>query len=227
VKYKTIQLMIFTNVCYFCEKWRAIKMRQSIEIVVQNRIIEHGQGWCFTPIHFSDLGSDVSIRKALSQLQKQNIIRRLSQGVYDYPKSHDLLGIIPPDLNEVAKAIAEKNDVQIQPAGAYAANLVGLSTQVPGRVIFLTEGPSKKVKIGNQEIIFKKTTKKIMSSAGTREGILIQALKNLGKDNIDQIACAKIAKFLKASNEIEIRQNLKFAPAWIRTIVFEIMEIKP
>lgn len=200
-------------------------MRQSIEIRVKNRIIEQGSGWCFTPMHFSDLGSDASIRKALSQLQKQNIIRRLTQGVYDYPKMHDLLGTIPPDLNEVAKAIAEKNGVQIQPAGAYAANLVGLSVQVPGRVIFLTEGPSRKVKIGNQEIIFKKTTKKIMSSAGTREGLLIQALKNLGKDHIDQIARARVSKFLKDSNEKEIRQNMKFAPEWIRTLVFEIMEL--
>lgn len=201
-------------------------MRHSVEIAVKNRIIEHDRGWCFTSMHFSDLGSDSSIRKALSLLQKQNIIRRLTQGVYDYPKTHDLLGIVPPDLNEVAKVIAEKNGVQIQPAGAHAANLVGLSNQVPGRIVFLTEGPSRKVKIGNQEIIFKKTTKKIMSSAGTREGILIQALKNLGRHHIDQIACAKIAKFLKGSNEVEIRQNLKFAPAWIRTAVFEIMELK-
>lgn len=202
-------------------------MRLSVEVMVKNRIIGHGRGWCFTPTHFLDLGSDASIRKALSHLQKQKIIRRLAQGVYDYPKMHDLLGTIPPDLNEVAKAIAEKNGVQIQPAGAHAANLVGLSVQVPGRIIFLTEGPSRKVKIGSQEIILKKTTKKIMSSAGTREGLLIQALKNLGKDHIDQIARAQAAKFLKDSSEKEIRQNMKFAPAWIRALVFEIMELKP
>ncbi|WP_011175040.1 DUF6088 family protein [Candidatus Protochlamydia amoebophila] len=204
-----------------------IIMGSSIEVMIKNRIIDHGRGWCFTPMQFLDLGSDTSIRKALSQLQKQNFIRRLAQGIYDYPKEHDVLGVIPPDLNEVAKAIAEKNGVQIQPAGAHAANLVGLSTQVPGRIIFLTEGPSRKVKIGNQEIIFKKTTKKIMSSAGTREGLLIQALKNLGKDHIDQIVRAQVSKFLKDSNEKEIKQNMKFAPAWIRTLVFEIMELKP
>ena len=202
-------------------------MRASIEVKVKNRIVEHGRGWCFTPIRFLDLGSDVSIRKALSHLQKQKIIRRLAQGVYDYPKVHDVLGTIPPDLNEVAKAIAEKNGVQIQPAGALAANLVGLSEQVPGRIIFLTEGPSRKVKIGSQEIVFKKTTKKIMSSAGTREGLLIQALKNLGKDHIDQVARVQVAKFLKDSSENEIRQNMKFAPAWIRSLVFEITELKP
>ena len=202
-------------------------MHLSVEVLVKNRIIEHGRGWCFTPMSFLDLGNETSIRKALSHLQKQNIIRRLAQGVYDYPKTHDLLGIIPPDLNEVAKAIAEKNGVQIQPAGAHAANLVGFSTQVPGRIIFLTEGPSRKVKIGNQEIIFKKTAKKIMSSAGTKEGLLIQALKNLGRDHIDRIVRAQAAKFLKDSSEKEIRNHLIFAPAWIRALVFEIMELKP
>jgi len=202
-------------------------MRPSVEVMVKNRIIEHGRGWCFTPMHFLDLGSDVSIRKALSHLQKQKNIRRLAQGVYDYPKMHDVLGTIPPDLNEVAKAIAEKNGVQIQPAGALAANLVGLSEQVPGRFILLTEGPSRKVKIGSQEIVFKKTTKKIMSSTGTREGLVIQALKNLGKDHIDQIARVQVAKFLKSSSEKEIRQNMKFAPAWIRSLVFEIIGLKP
>ncbi len=202
-------------------------MRHSVEIAVKNRIIDHGRGWCFTPMHFSDLGSDPSIRKALSLLQKQNFIRRLAQGIYDYPIMHDLLGIIPPDLNEVAKAIAEKNGVQIQPAGAHAANLVGLSNQVPGRIVFLTEGPSRTVKIENQKIVFKKTTKKIMSSAGTKEGLLIQAMKNLGKDHIDQITRARIAEFLKNSNEKEIRDNMKFAPAWMRVIVFEIIGLKP
>lgn len=202
-------------------------MHLSIEVLVKKRIIEHGRGWCFTPIHFLDLGNEASIRKALSQLQKQGVIRRLAKGIYDYPKIHDLLGTIPPDLNEVAKAIAEKNGVQIQPAGAHAANLVGLSSQVPGRIIFLTEGPSRKVKIGNQEIILKKTTKKNMSSAGTREGLLIQALKNLGKNHIDQIARAQAKKFLKDSNEKEIRKNMKFAPAWVRALIFDIMEIKP
>jgi predicted transcriptional regulator of viral defense system len=203
------------------------KMRQSIELKIKNRIMEHGPGWCFTPMQFIDLGSDISIRKALSNLQKQKIIRRLTQGVYDYPKVHDVIGIVPPDLNMVAKAIAEKNGVQIQPAGAQAANLVGLSEQVPGRITFLTEGPSRKIKIGNQEIIFKKATKKVMSSAGTREGLLIQALKNIGKDHIDETAYTQIAKFLKNSSKQELKQNIRFAPTWIRSLIFEIMKLKP
>ena len=126
---------------------------------------------------------------------------------------------------ETLYSIAKKNGVQIQPAGAHAANLAGLSEQVPGRLIFLTEGPSRKVKIGNQEIIFKKSTSTIMSSAGTREGLIIQAFKNLGKDHIDKVVRARTRKFLALSGEKEIRKNLKFAPAWLRTLVFEIMGI--
>lgn len=182
-------------------------MPRSVEAAIKSRITEHGPGWCLTPMHFADLGSDASIRKALSQLERQKFIRRLTRGLYEYPKKHDALGIIPPDLNEVAKAIAEKDSVQIQPAGAHAANLVGLSMQVPGRIIFLTEAASKKVKIGNQEIIFKKTTKKNMLSAGTREGLLIQALKNLGKKHIDKKARIQISKFLKDSTEEEIKKK--------------------
>lgn len=201
-------------------------MSKSVEVVVKNRIKSRGRGWSFTPVHFDGLGSNEAIRQALSRLQKDKFIRRLAQGIYDYPKEHRTLGVIPPDLNVVAKAIAEKNGVQIQPAGGHAANLAGLSEQVPGRPIFLTEGPSRKVKIGNQEIVFKKTTKKIMSSAGTREGLIIQAFKNLGKDHIHETIRARTRKFLKPSSEKEIRKNMKFAPAWVRALVYEIMEIK-
>jgi hypothetical protein len=202
-------------------------MHYSAEAAIKKRIIEHGPGWCFTPFHFSDLESDASIRKALSQLEKQKFIRRLARGVYEYPKKHDTLGLIPPDLNKVAKAIAEKDGGSIQPSGAHAANIVGLSTQVPGRIVFLTEAAPRKIKIGNQEIIFKKTTKKNMFSAGTKEGLVIQALKYLGKDHIDQKVCMQVYKFLKNSPKDVIKKNMKFAPAWIRRLVFEIMEVKP
>lgn len=201
-------------------------MRQSVEIAVKNKILEKGCGWCFTAMDFVDLGSGDSIRHALSLLQRQHLIRRLSQGVYDYPQEHKDLGTIPPDLNKVALAIAAKNGVKIQPSGAHAANLAGLSEQVPGKLIYLTDGPARKVKIGKREIIFKKTTSKAMFAAGTREGLIIQAFKNIGRDQIDDVIRARTRKFLSASPSDELKKNLKFAPAWIKKLVFEIMETK-
>jgi len=202
-------------------------MSATTAALVKNRILERGRGWCFSIMHFLDLGSKDAIRQALSRLEKQKIIRRLTTGIYDYPEVDDLLGVIPPDLDKVAQVIAEKNGVSIQPAGAHAANLVGLSTQVPARLIYLTEGPSRKVKIGRQEIVFKKSTNKIMSSAGTKVGLLIQAFKNLGKVNIDKIARKRAKKFLKEFSEEEIRKDIKFAPEWVQKIIFEITEIEP
>ncbi len=200
------------------------------ETVVQNaknRIIKHGRGWCFTPKHFLDLDSDTGVRSALSRLQKDKFIRRLAQGIYDYPREHETLGTLPPKAEEVAKAIAEKNGIQFQPSGAYAANLIGLSEQVPGRIVFLTNGPSKRVKIGKQEIIFRTTTEKNMHPAGTKTGLVIQAFKNLGKDNIDDAVRARTRKFLVGTSRNELIKYLKYAPQWIRDHIFSIMDITP
>jgi hypothetical protein len=199
-------------------------MAKTVISSVKNRIIKHGPGWCFTPKHFLDLESETGVRSALSRLQKDKFIRRLTQGIYEYPREHDILGTLPPQIEAVAKAYAEKNGIRIQPAGAYAANLIGLSEQVPGRIIFLTNGPSKKIKIGKQEILFRTTTEKNMHPAGTKVGLVIQAFRNIGKDHIDA-ARSRTRKFLIGTNKQELIKNLKYAPQWIRAHIFNIMEI--
>lgn len=199
--------------------------KTTIVTSVKGRIIKHGRGWCFTPKHFLDLDSDTGVRSALSRLERDKFIRRLAQGLYDYPREHQVLGILPPKAEAVAKAISEKNAIKIQPTGAYAANLLGLSEQVPGRIVFLTNGASKRVKIGNQIILFRTTTEKNMYPAGTKVGLVIQALRNLGKNNIDNIVQAKIKKFLAGTSRNELIKYLKYAPQWIREYVFEVLDI--
>jgi len=200
-------------------------MYMGIEKKVKDKILGQGRGWCFGVIQFLDLGNDNSVRKALSALCKKGVIRRLTQGIYDYPETHEILGLIPPDISKAAQAIADKNGVQIQATGSHAANLLGLSTQVPGRVVFLTEGPSKRVKIGNQEIIFKRATLKVMAATGTKEGLLIQALKSFGKGNISKETEKRIAKLLRSSSEESLRENMRFAPAWARSLIFRLANI--
>lgn len=200
-------------------------MSETVTKNVKNRIIKHGRGWCFTPKHFLDLDSDTGVRSALSRLQKDNFIRRLAQGIYDYPRQHKILGLLPPKAEDVATAIAEKNGIHFQPSGAYAANLIGLSEQVPGRIVFLTNGPSKKIKIGKQEIIFRTTTEKNMYPAGTKVGLVIQAFRNLGKNNIDDVIRARTRAFLQGVSRNEFIKYLKYAPQWVRDDIFSIMEI--
>ncbi len=109
-------------------------MRHSIANSVKTRILRHGPGWVFSAYNFVDLGSDSGVRTALSRLQEEKIIRRVAQGIYDYPKKHHALGPLSPSVDDVARVYAEKNAAKIQATGAYAANLLGLSDQVPGRV---------------------------------------------------------------------------------------------
>jgi Family of unknown function (DUF6088) len=199
-------------------------MAQNIVNTVKSKIYGHGRGWVFTPQHFSDLGSDTGVRTALSRLEKEKIIRRISQGIYDYPQTHKTLGILSPSVDAVAKAFAEKNGAQIQASGAYAANLIGLSQQVPGRAVFLTDGPTGKIKIGKLELSFKKTTVKNMFAAGSREALVIQAFKFMTTKHIDQTALAMTKKFLKGTTRKQFEKNLRFAPHWIRSLLFNMME---
>lgn len=198
----------------------------SVENNILNRILSHSQGWCFTLFNFMGMGSDESIRKALSSLQQKQVIRRLSQGVYDYPKKHEVLGLIPADPLKVAKAIAIKNGVNIQPSGAYAANILGFSEQVPGKIVFLSEGPSKTIVINNCNIHFKKASIKSMHAAGTTEGLLIQALKHIGKNHINNEALHKIHQILRQLSFEDIQNNMKYAPAWIRSLIFKLIKEK-
>jgi hypothetical protein len=201
-------------------------MAQSIENKIKNRIYGKRRGWVFTPNSFADLGSAAAIRKSLSRLEKEGFIRRLAQGLYDYPEEHKTLGLLPPNIENVGKAIAEKYSIAIQPSGAYAANLLGLSEQVPAKIVFLTDGASKKITIGNLEITFKKTTPKNMKTAGTISGLVIQALKYIGQDHVTDEVINKLKLHLNSENNRRLQLDKSLAPIWIRKIIEEITEIE-
>jgi predicted transcriptional regulator of viral defense system len=127
---------------------------KTIDFKLKSRIYGSGRGSAFTPNGFLDIGGRDAVDKILSRLVVKGIIRRLAWGLYDYPRQHPELGVLLPDIEKVAKALAGKDRIRLQPAGAYATNLLGLSEQVPARVVFLTDGPSRtvKMKISRQEI---------------------------------------------------------------------------
>lgn len=195
---------------------------QSVEISIKNRIYGFGRGNCFTPDRFFDLGGNEAIRQSLSRLTKQGMIRRLSQGLYEYPRIHKTLGLLPPKTDEVAKALATRDDITVQPSGAYAANLLSLSEQVPAKIVYLTDGNSKKIKIGTQEIIFKKSLSKVMAVAGTKSGVVIQALLYLGKNQLTELTKSKLSKRLSAKEKNRLLGDLKYAPIWMRRFLREV-----
>ena len=110
------------------------RMKQAIEPIILSRIYGNGRGWVFSQADFADLGPRPTIDSALHRRESEGVIRRVMRGIYDYPRhSRALHGPVSPDIDQVAHALARKFGWRIQPDGATAQNLLGLSTQVPAR----------------------------------------------------------------------------------------------
>jgi hypothetical protein len=155
---------------------------------------------------------------ALKSLCDAGRIRRLAPGLYDYPRQHPKLGDLCPTPEQIAQALANKDSSRIQPSGAYAANLLGLSDQVPARVHFLTDATDRRITVDRQEIILKRTTPKNMATAGRISGLVIQALRHLGKDNVDDKVIDTLAQRLSPSDRRQLMKDIRHAPAWIGAI---------
>src|SRR5437588_12899566 len=157
----------------------AKKNPQSVDSRLLAAIHGRGRGSVFVPADFLELGSREAIDIALHRLARKGTIRRLARGVYDFPKEHPVLGPLQPSAEAVARALAGRDRTRLQPAGAYAANALGLSEQVPAKAVFLTDGPSRTVKIGQTPIQLRRTTPRNMPAAGRLAGLTIRALRAL------------------------------------------------
>jgi hypothetical protein len=196
---------------------------QSIKNKIINRIYGKGRGWCYTPKSFSDLGSPEAIRITLHRLEKKGAIRRLSRGIYEYPKKHPTIGFLSPDPDKIAEAISVRDAIRIQPSGAFAANILGLSNQVPAKIVFLTDGSGRRIKIGPREIIFKRTTPRNMAAAKS-SGTLILALKYIGKEQISQDHIKHFRESLSTHIKMKLKKDSIYAPGWICPIIDEIVK---
>lgn len=188
------------------------------------RIVSNGPGWVFTPRDFLDLGSRVAVDHALSKLYFQKKIRRLTRGIYDYPKENMIIGILSPDPYSIAKAVAKRKNVKLQVSGAYSANLLGLTNQVPAKIVFLTDGDSKTIKIGDTEIQLKRARPSGLVGVESLSGTIIQAIKYLGKDNINFDIIQKIQKQMLEKDKIDLNNYKLDLPGWMQPIIDQIIK---
>ena len=144
--------------------------------------------------------------------------RNLARGLYDYPKTDPQLGPLQPTVDDIANALAGRDEIRLQPSGAYAANRLGLSTQVPMRVVYLTDGRSRTVQIGKRQILLRNTTPKNMAAAGKISGLIIQALKHIGKDQVDDAIIDQLDRRIDDPGRKQLLKDIRSAPAWIADI---------
>jgi hypothetical protein len=198
------------------------KSTQAIDSRILATIHGKGRGSVFVPNDFLEIGSRKAVDLALHRLTRMGTIRRLARGVYDFPKEHPLLGPLSPSAETVATALAGRDRTRLQPAGAYAANALGLSEQVPAKAVFLTDGPARTVKIGTTTIQLRRTTARNMAAAGRLSGLLIQALRELGKEHMTPERREHLKRTLPVDQRRELMKDLRLAPAWMHPIFREL-----
>lgn len=200
------------------------KSPQSIESAIFSRIKRWGRGSVVLPANFLDLGSRQAVGVALHRLEKTKSIRRLSRGVYDYPIEDPLLGELSPTIEAITKALSQRDRLRLQPSGAYALNLLGLSEQVPAKIVFLTEGESRTLKIGPMTIQLRRTTPRNMATSGRLSGLIIQAFRSLGKDHVTKARIEKLTSTIPLKQRKELLKDIALAPAWMHSIFHELAE---
>ena len=174
---------------------------------------------------FSKFGSSTSVRQALKRLEDKSFLIRLGHGIYLYPKTHKLVGVLYPTLDEMAIAIAKRDRARIIPTGNQALNKLGLSNQVPMNVVYLTDGAPRSIKVNDTlSIKFKKASPKLLAAKNDIVILVIQALKELGADKIDALVLKRITEILKNIDANDIQHDIKLAPVWVAEIIKNMLK---
>lgn len=200
---------------------------QSIEDRIFTSISKRGRGTIATPLDYAAYGNSKAVQKAFERLTATKKLIRVARGVYCYPKIDRVLGlgILYPTIEQIAVAIAKRDKAKIVPTGTYALNKLGLSTQLPMNVVYLTDGSPRKVRLeGNRGIQFKHTAKKNLAFQNEIAMLLTFALREIGENNLTDIQLAHIHNLIKPIPFETIKNDFALMPAWIRKIIFDSYE---
>jgi hypothetical protein len=192
---------------------------------IENKIKQNQRGKIYFAADFTTFGTQKSINKALERLTTSGFLVRLAQGIYLYPKIDTKLGlgILYPSLETIANEIAKRDKARIVPTGDYALHVLGLSSQIPLNVVFLTDGTARNISIGNGKgILFKRTVPKNLSFKSERLMLVASALKEIGNGNVTVQQLEKIRFILLQEDKLKIHGDLVLLPAWIRKILVSI-----
>lgn len=194
-------------------------MPKGIELQILTKFKKARRGSLFFTEDFLRFGNSKAVSKALERLVEKEEISRIARGIYARQQIDLLLGPVIPSTESIAKAIAKRDKARIVPTGTLALNALGLSTQVPMNVVYYTDGAARKIDLGKRKIVFKKTTPKNLAAIGRISELVIQALREIGKDNATEDEIDIILDHLKNEDKHRLEHDIQLAPEWIRKIM--------
>ena len=194
---------------------------------IKNRINDFDNRKVFINNDFLDIAGNETVRRTLNQLVSENKIKRVINGFYYNPIYSELIGEYEAvSIHELALAIARKYNWNIAPYNSTALNLLGLSTQVPTHYKYISSGRYKEYKIGDTVLEFKKVNPGEIANMSLKTATVIQAIKSLGKENINAQVMQKIRENLTEKERIDLTNESKSVPSWIYEVIREISEGK-
>lgn len=192
---------------------------------ILKRIHQAGPGRVFTPKDFLDLVGRDATDQALSRLVRRGVLKRLARGLYYTPKHNPALGIdVPAELDEIAEALGRQTGSRVVPSGAVAANQLGLSTQVPAKPVYLSDGHSRKVQVGRYTIHIKHVPPKDLPGGDRKTAMVVQALRFLGRDAVNDQVIRTIRRALSADERKRLQQEAKYVTDWVCDVVRDIAQ---
>ncbi len=187
------------------------------------RLRAKGRGWVFTPADVLDLGTRDAIGSALKRMKAAGVILQLRRGIYHYPRTNPAVGSVPASSEEILAALARRDGVRFAPSSASAANLLGLSEQVPLRTVVLSDGPSRKLVLGRRQIIIRHTAPRKFRLITGEAGVIFNALDAFGPEQVDDTLRHRLRAAFGRMNRPALLRALPQSPAWMREVIEPIV----
>lgn len=195
---------------------------------IKAKIKNSKRGKLFFPDDFATLGTPDAIRLALGKLHKSGLIMRVAHGIYYYPKPSKSKYLknkyLPPSIEEIAYGVAKRDKIRIVPTGSYALNTLGLSTQVPANIVFITDGAPRRITVGKGKGILFKHTSEARSLAYKSKllMLIVSALREIGEGKVSPQELEIIKSHLSNVSQKELNTDIQLMPLWIRKILFSL-----
>ena len=184
--------------------------------IIRERIMSSAVGTVFVATDFVDIADKTSVNTYLTRFEEEGIIRRVLRGVYEKPEYNEFLDEhVAASPDKIAHALARNYGWTIVPCGDTALNLLGLSTQIPAAWVYVSDGTYKEYDYEQITIKFKRTTNKEISKLSYKTALVVQALKALGKENVDDTVIAKLKSTLTKEEKEAMFIEAKAVTSWI------------